>query len=139
VRPIGSIRPRLRRDADTWRVAFEQERAQRALPAPGNDAQSPETTPATLAVQPSRLRRTWRWLRSTGWNEEQEERLMRAVARGANDGLRVGGDRLEAPRLALPFGPLAGVAEVQEPGGAGSEARSKGGVGAMILLGSQCF
>ena len=69
MRPIGSIRPRLRRDADTWRVAFEQERAQRALPAPGNDAQSPETTPATLAVQPSRLRRTWRWLRSTGWNE----------------------------------------------------------------------
>jgi hypothetical protein len=59
-------RDRARADVDVWRVAFEQERAQRVLPAPGNDAQSPETTPATPVEQPSRLRRTWRWLRSTG-------------------------------------------------------------------------
>ena len=58
-------RDRARTDADTWRTAFEQERTQRALPAPGNDAQSPETTPATPTEQPSRLRRTWRWLRTT--------------------------------------------------------------------------
>ena len=59
-------RDRARADVDVWRVAFEQERAQRVLPAPGNDAQSPETTPATPSEQPSRLRRTWRWLRTTG-------------------------------------------------------------------------
>jgi hypothetical protein len=59
-------RDRARTDAETWRTAFERELAQRALPAPGNDAQSPETTPATPPEQPSRLRRTWRWLRSTG-------------------------------------------------------------------------
>ena len=57
---------RLREDAKTWRAAFEQERSQRALPAPGNDAQSPETPPAAPADQPSRLRRAWRWIRATG-------------------------------------------------------------------------
>jgi hypothetical protein len=40
-------RDRARTDADAWRAAFERELAQRALPAPGNVAQSPETTPAT--------------------------------------------------------------------------------------------
>src|SRR5262245_30739221 len=59
-------RDQLREDAKTWRAAFEEERAQRALPAPGNDAQGPETTPATPAEQPSRLRRAWRWMRATG-------------------------------------------------------------------------
>jgi hypothetical protein len=53
---------RLRGDAKTWRSAFEQERAQRALPAPGNDTQDP-TTPTE---QPSRLRRAWRWMRAAG-------------------------------------------------------------------------
>src|SRR5262249_5986589 len=57
---------RLREDAKTWRSAFEHERAQPALPAPGNDAQSPQTTRATPAEQPSRLRRAWRWMRATG-------------------------------------------------------------------------
>ena len=59
-------RDQLREDAKAWRAAFETERAQRALPAPGNDAQGPETTPATPAEQPSRLRRAWRWMRATG-------------------------------------------------------------------------
>jgi excisionase family DNA binding protein len=59
-------RDRARTDADTWRAAFERELAQRALPAPGNVAQAPETTPATTAEQPSRLRRAWRWMRATG-------------------------------------------------------------------------
>ena len=58
-------RDRARADADTWRAAFEQELAQRALPAPGNVAQAPETTPATPNAQPSRLRRAWRWMRAT--------------------------------------------------------------------------
>ena len=53
-------------DADTWRAAFEHELAQRVLPAPGNVAQALETTPATAAEQPSRLRRAWRWMRATG-------------------------------------------------------------------------
>jgi hypothetical protein len=45
-------RDRARADADTWRAAFEQELAQRALPAPGNVAQAPETTPAMPASRP---------------------------------------------------------------------------------------
>jgi hypothetical protein len=74
-------RDRARTDADTWRAAFERELAQRALPAPGNVAQARETTPATPDqqsrkrsdplvsqpnAQPSRLRRAWRWMRTTG-------------------------------------------------------------------------
>ena len=59
-------RDRLREDAKTWRAAFEHERAQLALPAPGNDAQGPRTTPTAPAEQPSRLRRAWRWMRATG-------------------------------------------------------------------------
>jgi hypothetical protein len=54
-------RDRARTDADTWRVAFERSEAQRALPAPSNDAQQPAPAPEV-----SHLRRTWRWLRSTG-------------------------------------------------------------------------
>jgi hypothetical protein len=73
-------RDRARSDADTWRAAFERELAQRALPAPGNVAQAPQTTPATAdgqprrsvplvsqpEAQPSRLRRAWRWMRARG-------------------------------------------------------------------------
>jgi hypothetical protein len=74
-------RDRARTDADTWRAAFERELAQRALPAPGNVVQDPETTPAAHDwqprkrsvplvsqpnAQPSRLRRAWRWMRATG-------------------------------------------------------------------------
>ena len=74
-------RDRARTDADTWRTAFERELAQRALPAPGNVGQAPETTPATPDLQlrkrsvplvsqpdaqPSRVRRAWRWMRATG-------------------------------------------------------------------------
>jgi hypothetical protein len=59
-------RDRARNDADIWRAAFEHERAQRALPVPGNVAQVPETTPATASEQPSRFRRAWRWMRATG-------------------------------------------------------------------------
>jgi hypothetical protein len=55
---MRSERDRLRTDADTWRGAFEFERAQRALPAPSNDAQSAK---ATEASQP---RRMWRWMRA---------------------------------------------------------------------------
>ena len=40
-----------------------------------------------------------------------------------------GGDRLEAARLALSFRPVAGLAEVQEPGSAGGEAGGGGGLG----------
>src|SRR5262245_4041030 len=54
------------RNAETWRAAFERELAQRALPAPGNVAQGPETTLATPPEQTSRLRRAWRWMRATG-------------------------------------------------------------------------
>jgi hypothetical protein len=66
---IAQLREQLadmRNERNTWRAAFEREQAQRALPTPGNDAQAPQTTPATPAEQPSRLRRTWRWLRTTG-------------------------------------------------------------------------
>jgi hypothetical protein len=63
---MRSERDRARTDADTWRVAFERSEAQRALPAPSNDAQGEGATAATPAEHPSRLRRTWRWLRSTG-------------------------------------------------------------------------
>jgi hypothetical protein len=59
--PTGAKRDRARNDADTWRVAFEHERAQRALPVPGNIAQTPETTAATSTES-----RGWRWMRATG-------------------------------------------------------------------------
>ena len=45
-------------------------------------------------------------------------------------GLR--GDRVQAARFALPFRPLTGLAEVQEPRGAGRKAGSGGGVGQVI-------
>ena len=45
------------------------------------------------------------------------------------DGRR--GHRVEAARLALPLGPLAGLAEVQEPGGACGEAGGGRGLGKM--------
>jgi hypothetical protein len=63
---LRNERDRARTDADTWRAAFELERTQRALPAPGNDTQAPETTPATATEQLSRLRRAWRWMQATG-------------------------------------------------------------------------
>ena len=37
--------------------------------------------------------------------------------------------RVQAPRLALSFGPYARLAQIQEPGGAGGEAGGGGGVG----------
>jgi hypothetical protein len=63
----------LQRDRDHWRTAFEN--TQRLLPAP-----PPQDAPPTQPTQPdqnpgappplqpsaSRLRRSWRWLRSTG-------------------------------------------------------------------------
>ena len=42
-----------------------------------------------------------------------------------------GGDCLEAPRLALPVGPFARLAQVQEPAGASGEARGGRGLGKM--------
>jgi hypothetical protein len=63
----------LQRDRDHWRTAFEN--AQRLLPSPPlqDDAPAQPTQPDQNPVespplQPSasRLRRTWRWLRSTG-------------------------------------------------------------------------
>src|SRR5262245_17493710 len=53
-------RDRARADADTWRAAFERECAQRALPAPSNNAQSAQATPATA------WQRFLRWRRATG-------------------------------------------------------------------------
>ena len=38
-------------------------------------------------------------------------------------------NRLEAPRLALPLRPRQSLAQDQEPGGAGGEARGRGGLG----------
>jgi len=52
------------RNAETWRVAFEREQAQRALPTPSADAQQAVQQPEQPA--PSRLRRAWRWMRATG-------------------------------------------------------------------------
>lgn len=48
----------LRRDRDRWHSAFEA--VQRRLPTPTPEAAQPDAQP------PSRLGRTWRWLRSTG-------------------------------------------------------------------------
>lgn len=51
---------RMQRDAETWRNAFETERAQRlALAAPQPDTEGGNEVG-------NRWRRTWRWLRSTG-------------------------------------------------------------------------
>src|SRR5262245_46229026 len=46
-----------------------------------------------------------------------------------------GRDRLEAPRLALSVRPLARLAQVQEPGGTGDEARGRRGLTAMTRNG----
>jgi hypothetical protein len=54
------------RNAETWRVAFEREQAQRALPTPSNDAQQAEQQPEQATAEPSRFRRAWRWMRATG-------------------------------------------------------------------------
>jgi hypothetical protein len=56
---------RERNATDTWRKAFEDERAQRTLPASSHPAQ-PSSQPPAEVTTASRLRRTWRWLRSTG-------------------------------------------------------------------------
>jgi len=50
-------RDRARTDAETWRAAFERELAQRALPAPSNDAQAPQATPTTAWQRFLRWRR----------------------------------------------------------------------------------
>jgi hypothetical protein len=43
------------------------------------------------------------------------------------------GDCLEAPGIALPVGPITGLAQVQEPRGTGSEAGGRRGLGAMTV------
>jgi hypothetical protein len=53
-------------NAETWRVAFEREQAQRALPTPSTAAQQAMRQPEQPAAEPSRLRRAWRWMRATG-------------------------------------------------------------------------
>jgi hypothetical protein len=55
----------LRQDRDRWREAFE--RAQRALPMPGQPGATGEATKTSSETnQVSRLRRAWRWMRATG-------------------------------------------------------------------------
>src|SRR5262249_46587225 len=54
----------------------------------------------------------------------------RRVPARLQDGSR--GHRLEAARLVLPLRPLAGLAQDEEPGGAGGEAGSGGGLGTLI-------
>src|SRR5262249_10894823 len=51
----------------------------------------------------------------------------RRVPARLQDGSR--GHRLEAARLAPPLRPLAGLGPDEEPGGAGGEARGRGGLG----------
>jgi hypothetical protein len=51
----------LRRDRDRWHAAFEA--VQRRLPTPTPADAQPDASPAP---EPSRLRRAWRWLRTTG-------------------------------------------------------------------------
>jgi hypothetical protein len=53
-------------NAETWRVAFEREQAQRALPTPSADAQQAVQQAEQPEPEPSRLRRAWRWMRATG-------------------------------------------------------------------------
>jgi hypothetical protein len=67
---VDGLLERTRNDADTWRKAFEDERAQRTLPASSHPTQ-PSSQPAEPSKNDNlspfvRLRRTWRWLRSTG-------------------------------------------------------------------------
>jgi len=62
---LAEMRASLERErdaSDNWRKAFEEERAQRLLAAPSHPAQPP---PQQSAEPTSRLRRTWRWLRTT--------------------------------------------------------------------------
>lgn len=63
---LAEMRASLERErdaSDNWRKAFEEERAQRLLAAPSHPTQPLRQQPDE---QPSRLLRTWRWLRSTG-------------------------------------------------------------------------
>jgi hypothetical protein len=62
-------------------------------------------------------------LRAPGWHCRVPTRLQ--------DG--PGGDRVEAARLALQVGTFTRLAEVQEPGGACCEARSRRGLGTMTI------
>ena len=48
------------------RAMYEDMRAQRDKWETVEPAETPETLPTQPTEQPSRLRRTWRWLRSTG-------------------------------------------------------------------------
>jgi excisionase family DNA binding protein len=68
VQLLGRQLEDMRQERDAWREAFEleRERAQRALPVPTHDGATGDSTPAQAAAERSRLRRTWRWLRSTG-------------------------------------------------------------------------
>jgi hypothetical protein len=74
-------RDRARTDAHTWRAAFERELAQRALPTPGNVAQT-ETTPATPDQQPRK-----RSVPLVSQPNAQPSRLRRALALDAGDGM----------------------------------------------------
>ena len=65
--------------------------------------------------------------RTPGWPHRVPARLQ--------DGPR--GDRVEATRLPLSFGPVAGLAEIQEPGGAGRDTRS--GRGLEHMSEADCF
>jgi hypothetical protein len=65
---LAEMRDTLEREratADTWRRAFEDERAQRSLAPPSHPTQSPSQQPTAPEVM-STWRRTWRWMRATG-------------------------------------------------------------------------
>jgi hypothetical protein len=58
---LRSMYEDMKAQRDKWETV-----AQRlSLPAP-KPVETPETAPAPPAEHPSRLRRSWRWLRSTG-------------------------------------------------------------------------
>jgi hypothetical protein len=54
----------LRRDCDAWRD--QAERLALATSAPHRTSSEAAPQPAQLAGQLSRLRRAWRWMRTTG-------------------------------------------------------------------------
>jgi hypothetical protein len=70
---LAEMRESLERErdaSDNWRKAFEEERAQRLLAAPSHPTQPPLQQPNEPKDEETSsfggLRRTWRWLRSTG-------------------------------------------------------------------------
>jgi hypothetical protein len=79
-----------------------------------------ETRKATLA---SLLRGSLRGLRLNEPRPRWRERISARLQ------ARVRGHRVEAARVALSLRPVEGLAQVQEPGSAGGEARGGGGLG----------